>query len=143
MRIAGEKSKYSSYGDSWFTIGLADGTQAQLCAKCAGALKALQEKAPEPSEEAVTLLKSAESDLAAAAKLDPQSEHVRKNLRDVRDLLGKLGSAPAARTTRTAASAPAASSGSFDFWQFLGSVLTNYGWILIPALIWLCIRGCQ
>ena len=74
-----------------YGITLADGTSGQVCQQCSKSLQALQDNPSHASSEVVELVEAAEQDLVEAAKLEPGSEPIQKNLLDVRKLLENVG----------------------------------------------------
>ncbi len=156
-------SRYSSYGQSWFTVTLPDGTSAQLCSGCTARLQSLQESAPKPNAEALSLLGSARDDLREAAELDSESEYVRKNLEDVNKLVNEVGGVipsatpkrarTRARAAGTRSPSPAAGLGernppvshttTSEWWQSLVGFLAATWWLWLPVLGWLLSRGCR
>lgn len=76
---------------------------------------------PEPSQEAIDLLLSAEEDLDEAAKLDPTSDHVRKN----RESLGKLLSSIKQATGRKLVSSGGESQAFRDLMEALNAEVSK------------------
>ncbi len=101
------KSQYQSSGESWYSFKLPDGTSAPLCEKCKGMIESVLSGPVKPSAEAVRMLRTAQSELEEASRLDPSNEHVEKNLNDVRDVLSKVKadsvSTSSARPSKTGA----------------------------------------
>lgn len=155
------KSRSVSPELSWSTVTLPDGLQGQICAACTSALQALEASAPKPSPEALALLKAAEKDLLDAMGLDPGNDGPRKSLKELREVMGVLagGKGPiryavSVKPAAGGASRPVAGSGNAGTpagiktgggpfkWSIAG-FLNHGGWILIPAAIWLFMKGCH
>lgn len=94
---------FASGLDRFSVIKLADGTRAPLCSDCLDTLKEMQSQVAAPRREVVSLLEMAKADLEEAAQLDPQSEHVRRNLADAENLLSRIdGQEDSPKPTRSA-----------------------------------------
>jgi tetratricopeptide (TPR) repeat protein len=129
------KSRYSSYGENWFSFNLPDGGTAPLCENCAGSLKTVISSEPDVPYEVLSLLESARDDLREAARMDPSNQHTRKNLTDVEEAFSKLSGASAqAVASRSSARLGAGAGGGTSSFAWLKAIFTSgwfWWWVII------------
>lgn len=122
--------KYIPYNEKRFSLPVS-GRDVTLCAHCGNMLFGALNRSNKPDPQALSLIKSGETDLVDAAKYNPLDNNVKERLCEVREVLNKLSEAN--KTTTDVVVKP-----KKNFWS---QILTWFWVLFIIAMVLSSIFG--